>query len=129
VANRPIYVALAVTVEGTRDILGLWVGEHGDGEGAKYWMRVLTEIKNRGTQDCLIMVCDGLKGLPEAIAAVWPGDYRANLRGALCRPLDYADIESIGAGERGCGAAFYRHNRGGITRGIVCRIVIAGMRR
>jgi putative transposase len=47
VANRPIYVALAVTVDGTRDILGLWAGEHGDGEGAKYWMRVLTEIKNQ----------------------------------------------------------------------------------
>jgi transposase-like protein len=72
VANRPIYVALAVTVEGHRDILGLWAGEHGDGEGAKYWMRVLSEIKNRGTQDCLIVVCDGLKGLPEAIATVWP---------------------------------------------------------
>jgi putative transposase len=72
VANRPIYVALAVTCEGTRDILGLWAGEHGDGEGAKYWMRVLSEIKNRGTQDCLIVVCDGLKGLPEAISAVWP---------------------------------------------------------
>jgi putative transposase len=72
VANRPIYVALAVTVEGHRDILGLWAGEHGDGEGAKYWMRVLAEIKNRGTQDCLIVVCDGLKGLPEAIGAVWP---------------------------------------------------------
>jgi len=53
VANRPIYVALAVTSEGTRDILGLWAGEHGDGEGAKYWLRVLTEIKNRGTTDCL----------------------------------------------------------------------------
>ncbi len=51
VANRPIYVALAVTVEGTRDVLGLWAGEHGDGEGAKYWLRVLSEIKNRGTQD------------------------------------------------------------------------------
>ena len=71
-ANRPIYVALAVTVEGHRDILGLWAGEHGDGEGAKYWMRVLSEIKNRGAQDCLIVVCDGLKGLPEAIATVWP---------------------------------------------------------
>jgi transposase-like protein len=72
VANRPIYVALAVTVDGTRDILGLWAGEHGDGEGAKYWMRVLTEIKNRGTQDVCIVVCDGLKGLPEAIEVVWP---------------------------------------------------------
>jgi putative transposase len=72
VANRPIYVALAVTVDGHRDILGLWAGEHGDGEGAKYWMRVCSEIKNRGARDCLIVVCDGLKGLPEAIAAVWP---------------------------------------------------------
>ncbi|WP_306919682.1 MULTISPECIES: IS256 family transposase [unclassified Arthrobacter] len=72
VTNRPIYVALAVTCEGTRDILGLWAGEHGDREGAKYWLRVLSEIKNRGTQDCLIVVCDGLKGLPEAIATVWP---------------------------------------------------------
>ena len=72
VANRPIYVALAVTCEGTRDILGLWAGEHGDGEGAKYWMRVLSEIKNRGTRDVCIVVCDGLKGLPEAIETVWP---------------------------------------------------------
>jgi transposase-like protein len=72
VTNRPIYVALAVTVDGTRDILGLWVGDHGDGEGAKFWLRVLTEIKNRGTKDCLIVVCDGLKGLPDAVAQVWP---------------------------------------------------------
>ncbi|WP_431188611.1 IS256 family transposase, partial [Arthrobacter crystallopoietes] len=72
VANRPIYVALAVTVDGTRDVLGLWAGEHGDGEGAKYWLRVLTEIKNRGVADCCIVVCDGLKGLPDAIASVWP---------------------------------------------------------
>jgi transposase-like protein len=71
VANRPIYVALGVTVNGERDILGLWAGEHGDGEGAKYWLRVLTEIKNRGTQDVLMVVCDGLKGLPDAVNAVW----------------------------------------------------------
>lgn len=72
VANRPIYVALAVTVDGRRDILGLWAGEHGDGEGAKFWLRVLTEIRNRGTQDVCITVCDGLKGLPDAVATVWP---------------------------------------------------------
>ena len=59
VVNRPIYVALAVTVDGTRDILGLWAGDHGDGEGAKFWLRPFTEIKNRGAKDCLIMVCDG----------------------------------------------------------------------
>jgi putative transposase len=72
VANRPIYVALAVTVDGTRDILGLWAGEHGDGEGAKFWLRVLTEIKNRGVADVCLIVCDGLKGLPAAIETVWP---------------------------------------------------------
>ena len=42
------------------------------GEGAKYWLRVLTEIKNRGTKDCLIVVCDGLTGLPDGVAAAWP---------------------------------------------------------
>ena len=72
VANRPIYIALAVTVEGTRDILGLWAGEHGDGEGAKFWVRVLSEIKNRGRDDVCMVVCDGLKGLPAAIETVWP---------------------------------------------------------
>jgi len=71
VANRPVYLALGVTVDGERDILGLWGGEHGDGEGAKYWLRVLSEIKNRGTRDVCMVVCDGLKGLPDAVAAVW----------------------------------------------------------
>ena len=71
VANRPIYLALGVTVDGERDVLGLWAGEHGDGEGAKYWMRVCPEIKNRGTRDVLMVVCDGLKGLPDAVNAVW----------------------------------------------------------
>ena len=70
VANRPIYMALAVTCDGMREILGLWAGD--GGEGAKYWMHVLTEIKNRGTADVCMVVCDGLKHLPEAIEAVWP---------------------------------------------------------
>ena len=71
VANRPIYLALGVTVDGERDVLGLWAGEHGDGEGAKFWLRVCSEIKNRGTRDVLMVVCDGLKGLPDAVNAVW----------------------------------------------------------
>lgn len=70
VTNRPIYVAIGVNLDGERDILGLWVGD--GGEGAKYWARVLTEIKNRGTKDCCILVCDGLTGLPDAVASVWP---------------------------------------------------------
>ncbi|SEE72395.1 Transposase (or an inactivated derivative) [Streptomyces sp. 2231.1] len=71
VANRPIYMALAVTAEGHRDILGLWAGGEG-GEGAKHWLRVLTELKNRGVEDVLMLVCDGLKGLPDAVGEVWP---------------------------------------------------------
>jgi transposase-like protein len=70
VANRPIYVALGVTCDGERDILGLWAGD--GGEGAKYWHHVLTEIKNRGVGDCCIVVCDGLSGLPDAVSSVWP---------------------------------------------------------
>lgn len=70
VANRPIYVALAVTCEGHRDILGLWAGD--GSEGAKYWLHVLTELKNRGVADVLMVVCDGLTGLPDAITTVWP---------------------------------------------------------
>lgn len=71
VVNRPIYLALGVTVDGARDLLGLWAGEHGDGEGAKFWLRVLTEIKNRGVRDVLMLVCDGLKGLPDAVNTCW----------------------------------------------------------
>ncbi|MGW2786641.1 IS256 family transposase [Streptomyces populi] len=70
VANRPVHVALAVTAEGRREILGLWAGD--GGEGAKHWMHILTEIKNRGVGDVLMLVCDGLKGLPEAVETVWP---------------------------------------------------------
>ncbi|MBW8707591.1 hypothetical protein MBT84_48940 [Streptomyces sp. MBT84] len=70
VANRPIYVVMAVTAEGTRDILGIWAGD--GGEGAKYWLHVFTELKNRGLDDVLMLVCDGLKGLPEAVETVWP---------------------------------------------------------
>ncbi|MGW3736470.1 IS256 family transposase [Streptomyces sp. NPDC005148] len=70
VANRPIYVVMAVTVEGTRDILGIWAGD--GGEGAKYWLHVFTELKNRGLDDVLMLVCDGLKGLPDAVETVWP---------------------------------------------------------
>lgn len=70
VANRAFYCAIGVTVDGKRDILGIWASP--GGEGAKWWLSVLTEMKNRGVADACIVVCDGLKGLPEAIAATWP---------------------------------------------------------
>jgi putative transposase len=71
VANRPVYVAIGVNLEGERDVLGLWLGPTG-GEGAKQWMTMLTELKNRGVADALVVCCDGLKGLPEAIRVTWP---------------------------------------------------------
>lgn len=71
VANRPVYVAMGVNLDGVRDVLGMWVGPTG-GEGAKQWMNMLTELKNRGIMDACIVCCDGLKGLPEAISAIWP---------------------------------------------------------
>jgi putative transposase len=71
VANRPIYVAMGISLEGERDVLGMWVGPSG-GEGAKVWLGMLTELRNRGVNDVLIACCDGLKGLPDAITATWP---------------------------------------------------------
>ena len=71
VANRPVYVAIGVNLDGERDVLGLWLGPSG-GEGAKQWMTMLTELRNRGIGDALIVCCDGLKGLPDAIRVTWP---------------------------------------------------------
>jgi transposase-like protein len=70
VRNTPFYVVMGVTVAGERDILGIWAGGDG-GEGARFWLQIFTELKNRGVEDVLIAVCDGLKGLPEAITTTW----------------------------------------------------------
>jgi putative transposase len=70
VANRPVYVAVGINLAGERDVLGMWVGT--GGEGAKHWMACLAELRNRGVADVMIVACDGLKGLPEAIAEIWP---------------------------------------------------------
>jgi putative transposase len=69
VGRRACYLALGVTVEGDRDVLGMWFQET---EGAKFWMQVLTDLKQRGVQDILICCVDGLKGFPEAIEAIFP---------------------------------------------------------
>jgi transposase-like protein len=71
VANRPVYVAIGVNMDGERDVLGLWLGPSG-GEGAKQWATMLTELRNRGVADALIVCCDGLKGLPDSIRSTWP---------------------------------------------------------
>ena len=69
VRNTPFYVVMGVTTNGERDILGVWAGD--GGEGARFWLQVFSELKNRGVNDVLIAVCDGLKGLPEAITTTW----------------------------------------------------------
>jgi putative transposase len=70
VINRAAYLAVGVDVEGRKHVLGVWLGD--GGEGAKFWLTVLTELRNRGVTDVLFVCCDGLKGLPDAIEATWP---------------------------------------------------------
>jgi putative transposase len=70
VVNRPAYLAIGIDVEGRKHIFGVWLGD--GGEGAKFWLSVLTEIRNRGASDVIFCCCDGLKGLPDAIEATWP---------------------------------------------------------
>jgi putative transposase len=69
VENRAVYVAIGIGLDGQKDVLGLWTSSH---EGAKFWLGVLTEIKNRGVKEILIACVDGLKGFPPAIESVFP---------------------------------------------------------
>ena len=69
VRNKAVHVALGVRADGTKEILGLWLEQN---EGAKFWLRVMNELRNRGVEDILIAVVDGLKGFPDAIQAVFP---------------------------------------------------------
>ena len=69
VENRAVYVAIGIGLDGQKDVLGLWSSSH---EGAKFWLGVLTEIKNRGVKEILIACVDGLKGFPQAIESVYP---------------------------------------------------------
>jgi transposase-like protein len=88
VRNKAIYLALAVLPDGTRDILGLWIENT---EGAKFWMKVFNDLKTRGVADILIAVTDGLKGMPEALAAVFPATTLQTCIVHLIRnSLDYA---------------------------------------
>lgn len=69
VRNKAIYMAIGVTMDGNKEVLGLWISQN---EGAKFWLQVLTELKNRGVQDIFITCCDGLTGFPDAINSVFP---------------------------------------------------------
>ena len=94
VANRPVYAAIGVTLAGEKDILGLWAGT--GGEGAKFWMSVLTDLRNRGIKDVFFVVCDGLKGLPDVVVNAWP---QAIVQTCI---VHYADVRimPISRGER-----------------------------
>ena len=70
VMNRPIYIAMAIDLDGHKQVLGLWLGT--GNEGSKYWLGVLSELRNRGVADITIVCCDGLSGFADAIGAVWP---------------------------------------------------------
>src|SRR5205085_1958059 len=69
VRNKAVHIALGVRADGTEEVLGLWLEQN---EGAKFWLRVMNELRNRGVEDILLAVVDGLKGFPEAITAVFP---------------------------------------------------------
>jgi putative transposase len=71
VANRPFYAAIGVDLQGHRDVLGIWAGTPGAGESSKFWISILTELKNRGVADIFYLVCDGLKGMPDSVNAVF----------------------------------------------------------
>ena len=70
VVNRPVYIAMGVDLDGEKHVLGMWLGN--GGEGSKFWLGTLTELRNRGVLDVCIVCCDGLTGFPDAIEAVWP---------------------------------------------------------
>ena len=69
VSNKSVYLAMGINLQGEKELLGMWISKN---EGAKFWLSVMTELKNRGLQDIFIACCDGLKGFPEAIEAIYP---------------------------------------------------------
>ena len=102
VRNKAVYIALGVPPDGTKEILGLWIEKT---EGAKFWLRVMNELKNRGVDDILIAVVDGLKGFPEAINAVFPQTIVQTCIVHLIRhSMDFAswkDRKAVAAGAEG----------------------------
>lgn len=88
VRNKAVYLAIGVSADGRKDVLGIWIEQT---EGAKFWMRVMSELKNRGVHDILIAVIDGLKGFPEAINAVFPAtQVQTCIVHLLRNSMDYA---------------------------------------
>src|SRR3712207_5408680 len=84
VRNKAVHIALGVRADGTKEILGLWLEQN---EGAKFWLRVLNELRNRGVEDILLAVVDGLKGFPDAIGAAFP---EATVQGCIVHLLRHS---------------------------------------
>src|SRR5216110_1352637 len=100
VRSKAIYLALAVLPDGSRDILGLWIEQT---EGAKFWMKVFTDLRTRGCHDILIAVTDGLKGMSEALAAVYPATTLQTCIVHLLRnSLDFANWKNANRWPRPC---------------------------
>jgi len=98
VRNKAVYLALGVLADGTRDILGIWIENT---EGAKFWMKVFNDMKNRGCNDILIAVTDGLKGMGEALEVVYPQTTLQTCIVHLIRnSLDYASWKDRKASHR-----------------------------
>ena len=99
VDNRAVYVAIGIELEGQKDVLGLWTSNN---EGAKFWLGVLTELKNRGVKEILIACVDGLKGFPQAIESVFPAGAGAALHRAHgAGQLELRELEGAQAGGGG----------------------------
>ena len=108
VRNKAVHIALGVRADGTKEILGLWLEQN---EGAKFWLRVMNELRNRGVEDVLIAVVDGLKGFPEAITAVFPeATVQTCIVHLLRQSLDFVVLQ--GPQGRGCGAEGHLPRRG-----------------
>jgi Transposase, Mutator family len=109
VQRRACHLAIGVTVEGERDVLGMWFQE---AEGAKFWMQVLSELKQRGLNDILICCVDGLKGFPEAIEAIYPATVVQTCLVHLIRhSLKYVPAPGAGAGRSRPEADLHRRRR------------------
>lgn len=114
VRNKAIHIALGVRADGAREVLGLWLEQN---EGAKFWLRVMNELRNRGTEDILLAVVNRLKSFPEAITAVFPD---AVVQTCIVGPLknlrrydsiDHQGLGEIHAGAQGTGSAGAVHFR------------------
>ena len=115
VRSKAVYLALAVLPDGSRDILGIWIEQT---EGAKFWMKVFTDLKTRGCRDILIAVTDGPKGMSEALAAIFPPTTLQTCIVHLLRhSLDFCELKEREAARRRAAAGVHggdgRRRRGG----------------